>query len=72
MMDEIQWTAEEQSELHKLEGQDLELVHTDVGRQVDAVVHDTICAIPKMSTGKLVKLAAALTHNDNVLEKDNI
>ena len=49
-MDDIQWTAEEQSELDRLEGQDLELVHTEVGRQVDAVVHHTICPIPKMST----------------------
>ena len=44
---ETKWTEDEQSELDRLESEDIKLCRSEVGRQMDTVVHNTIAAITK-------------------------
>ena len=53
---ETKWTEDDQSNLDRLESEDIKLCHTEVGRQIDTVVHNTIVAITKMSDKQLKKL----------------
>ena len=57
---ETKWTEEDEGELNRLEAEDIELCHTEVGRQIDSVLHNTIAAITKMSDKQIKKLKDAI------------
>ena len=71
---ETKWTEDEQSELDRLESEDIKLCHTEVGRQIDMVVHNTITAITKISDKQLKKLKDAIPDqaDEHECQEENI